>query len=87
MTIICAYKKVLGGIIERFKANTKDVIIFKGIPYTAPPIGDLRQKSPQNVNSWKGIRECKTQKQNSIQPEITIRPDDVNSESYQDPTV
>ena len=34
------------------------VRIYRGIPYAAPPVGDLRWKSPQPVTHWKGIREC-----------------------------
>jgi para-nitrobenzyl esterase len=30
---------------------------FKGIPYAAPPVGDLRFKEPQPVVSWQGIRK------------------------------
>jgi para-nitrobenzyl esterase len=29
---------------------------YKGIPYAAPPIGDLRWKPPQPAKPWKGIR-------------------------------
>ena len=36
----------------------KEVRIFRGIPYAAPPVGDLRWKPPQPVTPWKGIREC-----------------------------
>jgi para-nitrobenzyl esterase len=36
----------------------KEVHIYRGIPYTAPPIGSLRWKPPQPVTSWSGIREC-----------------------------
>jgi para-nitrobenzyl esterase len=35
-----------------------DIHIFKGIPFAAPPVGDLRWKAPQPVKAWKGIREC-----------------------------
>jgi para-nitrobenzyl esterase len=34
------------------------VYIFRGIPYAAPPVGDLRWKAPQPVTSWSGILEC-----------------------------
>jgi para-nitrobenzyl esterase len=31
--------------------------VYKGIPYAAPPVGDLRWKSPQPVASWSDVRQ------------------------------
>ncbi len=31
---------------------------FKGIPFAAPPVGDLRWKAPQPVPPWSGTREA-----------------------------
>jgi para-nitrobenzyl esterase len=32
--------------------------IFKGIPFAAPPVGELRWKAPQPVQNWNGVRKC-----------------------------
>ena len=32
------------------------VRVFKGIPFAAPPVGDLRWKAPQSVVPWDGVR-------------------------------
>lgn len=34
---------------------------FQGIPFAAPPVGELRWRSPQPVTPWTGIREAATQ--------------------------
>ncbi|MEI9970251.1 MAG: carboxylesterase family protein [Terracidiphilus sp.] len=31
---------------------------FLGIPYAAPPVGDLRWKAPQPAAKWKGVRDA-----------------------------
>lgn len=31
--------------------------VFKGIPFAAPPVGDLRWKAPQPVKRWSGVRQ------------------------------
>lgn len=36
----------------------KEVHVYLGIPYAAPPTGDLRWKPPQPAASWSGVREC-----------------------------
>ncbi|HEX7137930.1 MAG TPA: carboxylesterase family protein [Vicinamibacterales bacterium] len=46
--------KVDGGQIAGTAAN--GVRVFKGIPFAAPPVGDLRWKAPQPVPSWSGVR-------------------------------
>lgn len=35
-----------------------DVTAFKGIPFAAAPIGDLRWRAPQPVKPWQGVRDA-----------------------------
>jgi para-nitrobenzyl esterase len=34
------------------------VTSYKGIPFAAPPVGDLRWKAPQPAQKWKGVRKA-----------------------------
>ncbi len=38
--------------------NESKVKAFMGLPYAAPPIGDLRWKAPQHAAKWKGERDA-----------------------------
>jgi len=50
---------VSGGRIQGIPASgTPDVLVFKGIPYAAPPVGELRWQAPQPVIAWEGVRVC-----------------------------
>ena len=35
-----------------------DVVSFKGVPFAAPPVGDLRWRAPRPVKSWSGVRKA-----------------------------
>jgi para-nitrobenzyl esterase len=38
--------------------EAKGVLAFKGIPYAAPPVGELRWKPPVRAAKWVGIRDA-----------------------------
>ena len=35
-----------------------EVIAFKGVPFAAPPVGDLRWRPPAPAAKWSGVREA-----------------------------
>jgi para-nitrobenzyl esterase len=49
---------VTGGRVSGVVAN--GVAAFKGIPFAAPPVGDLRWKPPQRVVKWTGVKAATT---------------------------
>ncbi|XP_063823083.1 juvenile hormone esterase-like [Ostrinia nubilalis] len=54
--------KVTEGILDGEKVSSEicgTYYSFKGIPYAAPPVGNLRFKAPQPPIPWTGIRSAK----------------------------
>jgi para-nitrobenzyl esterase len=47
---------VEGGAIRG--SRSAGIWSYLGIPYAAPPVGDLRWKPPQPVRPWKNVRSC-----------------------------
>jgi len=44
------------GIVQGMPGKVPGVRTFEGIPFAAPPTGDLRWKEPQPVAHWEGVR-------------------------------
>ena len=46
------------GMIEGLHSRNPEVSVFKGIPFAAPPVGDLRWAAPQPPAPWEGVRRA-----------------------------
>ena len=46
------------GQIRGVSEGNSPIKIFRGIPFAAPPVGDLRWQEPQPVTPWSGIRDA-----------------------------
>ena len=47
------------GVIEGLYDTKTGLQTYFGVPFAKPPVGDLRWKAPQPLESWKGILETK----------------------------
>lgn len=43
---------ITGGKVQGVLTDSSQVMVYKGIPYAAPPVGNLRWKKPQPVQPW-----------------------------------
>ncbi|XP_066290519.1 liver carboxylesterase-like isoform X2 [Branchiostoma lanceolatum] len=50
--------KVRGAVQYTNDLPDKPVYTFLGIPYAAPPVGDLRFRAPQPAAPWEGVRDA-----------------------------
>jgi para-nitrobenzyl esterase len=51
--------KIDTGLVSGAVVGAKqDIHVYKGIPFAAPPVGDLRWKPPQPAAPWQGVKEC-----------------------------
>src|SRR5580704_13966186 len=50
--------RVESGVLSGVAGLSPDVKVFKGIPYAAPPIGDLRWRAPKAPMKWEVVHEA-----------------------------
>ncbi|MCE9523885.1 MAG: carboxylesterase family protein, partial [Alphaproteobacteria bacterium] len=48
--------EIEGGRIEGMREG--GVTVYKGVPFAAPPVGDLRWREPAPVRPWAGVRKA-----------------------------
>jgi para-nitrobenzyl esterase len=51
-------QEISDGVLEGAVSADGNVRSFKGIPFAAPPVGELRWREPQPVPHWKGVRRA-----------------------------
>ena len=63
---------VVQGRLQGVLAPDGLTVAFKGIPYAAPPLGDLRFRSPQTPAAWSGVRDASAFKHNCMQGSMNM---------------
>ena len=66
--------RVDGGLISGITDAKSDVKVFKGVPYAAPPVADLRWKPPAPVKAWTGVRQADQYAAPCMQPIVPFLP-------------
>src|SRR5690606_18886892 len=55
---IPAQAETANGMIEGAPGRGDGMMVYKGIPFAAPPTGDNRWRAPQPVTPWDGVRDA-----------------------------
>jgi len=50
--------RVENGLLSGGSASSPEVRVYKGIPFAAPPVGELRWKAPKAAAFWQGVRQA-----------------------------
>ena len=59
-----------GKITGILASDDSSVRVFKGIPFAAPPVENLRWKAPQPVEPWKGVKVMDSFGNTCLQPAV-----------------
>lgn len=74
--------RVETGLLQGVTSPDKKVVSFKGIPYAAPPVGDLRWREPMPPLKWEGVR--KAENFGAISPQLEFGTKNPAPESSED---
>jgi para-nitrobenzyl esterase len=72
-TAILTTVRVAGGQLAGTASSDGSVAVFKGVPFAAPPVGDLRWRAPRPAPSWQGIRKADAFGANCVQNIVEAR--------------
>ena len=56
--VATAIVQTLSGPVSGTASFDDSIEVFKGIPYAAPPIGELRWRPPEPADTWTEVRVC-----------------------------
>src|SRR5437868_11423720 len=59
--------KIDTGTLQGVVDSASGVLVFRGIPYAAPPVGELRWRPPQSPAKWSGVRDASKLGHNCMQ--------------------
>lgn len=79
--------EVKNGRLRGLPGNDPRITVYKGIPYAAPPIGDLRWCAPQPANDWTGTYDAYRFAPISIQDQPGLGDDVYCREWHVDPDI
>ena len=74
--------KTENGFVRGIPAADPRITAFKGIPFAAPPVGDLRWKAPQPAADWEGVRDCLEFAPISVQNIPGLNKDDIYTREW-----
>ncbi len=72
--------RVENGLLAGLRSTDGAVMSFKGVPFAAPPVGELRWKEPQRAADWAGVRPADAYGPSPMQP--VPRPFNVYTEEF-----
>ena len=71
MTLASQPTRVPGGLISGVPGRAASISVFKGVPFAAPPVGELRWQAPQPPTPWTGVRKADDFGSSCIQTIVT----------------
>ena len=63
-----------GALEGEYADDARDLLVFRGVPYAQPPVGDARWRPPAPVEPWDGVRPAQ-----AFAPACWQRPNDLLS--------
>ena len=73
------------GPVQGMAASDPRITEYRGIPFAAPPVGELRWRAPQPASNWEGVRVCNTYGPPSMQELPGDKPGFYTREFYTQP--